>query len=114
LLKKLDWLQRFSYHDARDVENLPQSALPLNPERLLHEMHLLTPDRQKQFTGFRAWRWIAGRLPSMWLVWPLLYVPGAAWLGQRIYRSVARNRFNLVPCRDGECAIGPRSPHREK
>jgi predicted DCC family thiol-disulfide oxidoreductase YuxK len=106
LLKKLDWLHRLSYHDARDTERLPESAVPLEPERLMREMHVLTPDRQMAYTGFRAWRWIAARLPLLWPVWPMLFVPGIPWVGQRLYLWVARNRYNLVPCHDGQCAIG--------
>jgi predicted DCC family thiol-disulfide oxidoreductase YuxK len=105
ILKKLDWRGRLSYLDARNIEHLPETPTPLVPEQLMREMHVVTPDRQKTFTGFRAFRWIAGRLPLLWPVWPLLFVPGTPRLGQRIYRWVARNRYNLVPCRDGQCAI---------
>jgi predicted DCC family thiol-disulfide oxidoreductase YuxK len=108
ILKKFDWRDRLSYQDARDVEHLPEISMRLVPDQLMREMHLVTPNRQKTFTGFRAFRWIAGRLPLLWLVWPVLFVPGAPWLGQRIYRWVARNRYNLVSCREGQCALPPK------
>jgi predicted DCC family thiol-disulfide oxidoreductase YuxK len=107
LLRRLDWLRRLSYQDARDVEHLPATNVPLDPERLLQEMHLLTPDRQRTYSGFKAFRWIAGRLPVFWLMWPLLFVPGIPWLGRRIYRWIARHRYHLVPCRNGTCAVTP-------
>lgn len=105
VLKRLDWKRRLAYHDARDVEHLPASAVPLDPERMLQEMHLLTPDRQRVYAGFRAFRWMAGRLPLLWAFWPLLFLPGVPWLGQRVYLWVAKNRYNLVPCHDGQCSI---------
>ena len=108
ILQRLDWRKRLAYHDARDVEHLPESAVPLDPARLLQEMHLLTPDRNRAYAGYRAFRWMAGRLPLLWLVWPLLFVPGIPWLGQRLYRWVAKNRYNLVPCRDGACTVPQR------
>ena len=68
-------------------------------------MHVLTPDRRQAYAGYRAFRWIAWRLPLTWLVAPFLYLPGVPWLGNRVYRWVAKNRFNLVPCDDGGCKV---------
>ena len=84
---------------------LPPSEVELDPHRLIEEMHVLTPDRRRAFAGYRAFRWIAWRLPLTWLVAPFLYLPGVPWLGNRVYRWVARNRFNLVPCDDGGCQV---------
>jgi len=112
ILKRLDWRRRLSYHDARDVAHLPATPLALDPAVLLDEMHVLTPDRQHAYRGFRAFRWIAGRLPLLWALWPMLFLPGVPWLGNRVYRWVARNRYNLVPCHDGACAV-PLRPKQE-
>ena len=107
-LKRLDWLGRLAYRDARDPGPLPETPTPLEPARLLEEMHLVTPDRGHVYTGFAAFRWIAARLPLLWLVTPVLYLPGVPWLGRRLYHWVARHRFRLVPCRTGQCAVPPR------
>src|SRR5438105_7577595 len=105
ILKKLDWLGRLHYQSARDVEHLPPSEVPLDPKRLLDEMHVLTPDRRRAFAGYAAFRWIAWRLPLTIPVAPLLYVPGVPWVGNRVYLWVARNRMDLVPCTDGACPV---------
>jgi len=110
ILKRLDWSRRLDYSDARDVEHLPESTVPLEPARLLQEMHLLTPGRDKAYAGFRAFRWIAGRLPLLRPLWPLLFVPGIPWLGQRLYRWVARHRYDIVPCHNGQCSVPQRPP----
>jgi predicted DCC family thiol-disulfide oxidoreductase YuxK len=107
ILKRLDWLKRLSYQDARDVEHLPEASVPLEPERLLQEMHVVTPNRRRAYAGFRAFRWMAGRLPIFWVLWPLLFIPGVPWIGQRLYRWVAKHRYHLVPCRHGACALPP-------
>lgn len=86
----------------------PASPRPLELERLLFEMHVVTPDRAAVYTGFDAFRWIAARLPLLWPIVPLLYVPGVPALGRRIYLWVAKNRFNLVPCHDGQCELPKR------
>ena len=108
VLKRLDWRKRLAFQDARDREHLPESQVPLDPERLLQEMHVLTPDRKRVYAGFRAFRWMAARLPLLWALVPFLYLPGVPWLGQKIYLCVAKNRFKLVPCHDGVCTLPPR------
>lgn len=105
ILRKLDWFGTLHYQSARDEEALPPSAVPLDAEAMLEEMHVVTPDRQRAYAGFRAFRWMAWRLPLTLLIAPLLYLPGVPWLGNTVYRWVARNRFKLVPCHNGECKV---------
>jgi hypothetical protein len=71
-------------------------------------MHVVTPDHRHVYHGFAALRWLAWRLPLLWPVLPLLYLPGVPALGQRLYLWVARNRFRLVPCHGGVCETGGR------
>ncbi len=113
LLRRLDWLHRLSYVDARAREQLPASDPPLDPGRLLQEMHLLTPEGAKVYRGFKAFRWMAWRLPPLWALVPFLYLPGMASLGQRVYLWVARNRFRLVPCHGGVCTLPGAHKHAE-
>jgi predicted DCC family thiol-disulfide oxidoreductase YuxK len=114
LLKRLDWLHRLSYVNVRDGGQLPPLNPPLDRDRLLQEMHLLTPQGRRVFHGFDAIRWMAWRLPPLWLVAPFLYLPGMASLGQRAYLWVARNRLHLVPCHGGVCTMpGPNAGHAE-
>jgi predicted DCC family thiol-disulfide oxidoreductase YuxK len=107
ILRRMDWLNRIAYRDARDTANLPPCSEPLEPQKLLDEMHVVTPDGQRAFAGYRAIRWLSWRVPPLWLVAPLLYLPGALWLGTWVYRWIAKNRFKLVPCEHGQCRITP-------
>jgi predicted DCC family thiol-disulfide oxidoreductase YuxK len=109
LLKRLDWLGRLSYVNVREPGQLPQRRPPLDPGRLLDEMHLLTPDGRQLYHGFAAFRWLAWQLPLLWFLVPLLYLPGVPTLGQRAYLWVARNRFRLVPCHGGVCRLPSRT-----
>jgi predicted DCC family thiol-disulfide oxidoreductase YuxK len=77
----------------------------LSQAPLLDEMHLLTPDGSRLYHGFGALRWLAWRLPALWLIAPLLYIPGIPTLGQKLYLWIARNRFRIVPCHGGVCTI---------
>jgi predicted DCC family thiol-disulfide oxidoreductase YuxK len=104
-LKRLDWLHRLRFLDARDPASLPAREPPLDPDRLVQEMHLLTPDGKHVYHGYAAFRWLAWRLPLLWPIAPLMYIPGVPQLGQRVYLWIARNRFRLVPCHGGVCTL---------
>jgi predicted DCC family thiol-disulfide oxidoreductase YuxK len=104
LLRRLDWLGKLDYVNARDESDVVLRRPPVAGAPLLEEMHVLTPAGDL-YRGFGAFRWLAWRLPACWTIAPLLYLPGVPWLGQRIYLWVARNRFHLVPCHDGVCEI---------
>jgi predicted DCC family thiol-disulfide oxidoreductase YuxK len=105
ILRSLDWLGRLAFQSARDTDRLPEASVPLDPRKLVEEMHVLPAARDRAYVGFSAFRWMAWRLPATLLFAPFLYIPGVLWLGNRVYRWVARNRFNLVPCDDGGCKI---------
>ena len=105
ILKSLDWFGRLHFQNCRDTSNLPESAVPLDPQRLIEEMHLVTPDRRHAYAGFSAFRWISWRISLLLPLAPFLYIPGVPWLGNKAYLWVAKNRFKLVPCKDGVCSI---------
>jgi predicted DCC family thiol-disulfide oxidoreductase YuxK len=109
LLRRLDWLHRLTYLDAREPRNLPSREPPLDPGRFLEEMHLLLPGGDRLLHGFQAFRWIAWRLPMLWPIAPLLYLPGMSVIGQRTYLWVARHRFQLIPCHGGICEMQVKS-----
>jgi predicted DCC family thiol-disulfide oxidoreductase YuxK len=107
ILRRFDWLHLLRFHNCRDAAGIPANNAHLDPARMIAEMHVLAGDRETVYSGFRAVRWIAGRVPLLWLLYPLMFVPGVPRIGQRVYLWIARNRFQLVPCRDGVCSIPP-------
>lgn len=108
ILKRLDWLGRLHFQSALDG-HLPAGTAALDRRRL-DELHLLTPDRTRVLAGFEAFRWMAWRLLITFPLAPLLYVPGVLWLGNKVYRWVAKNRFDLVPCKHGVCRLPLKQP----
>jgi predicted DCC family thiol-disulfide oxidoreductase YuxK len=110
LLRRLDWLGRLRFGDVREPSQLPAGTRSLDPARLLEEMHVLPADARHVYHGFAALRWLAWRLPLLWPVAPLLYLPGVLPLGQRLYLWIARNRFRLIPCHGGVCTLPPPKP----
>jgi len=108
ILKRLDWLGRLIYVNAREAGCFAGPGSPLEAARLLEEMHLVAPDGGRVYHGFGAFRWMAWRLPLLWPLAPFLYIPGVPTLGQKLYLWVARNRFQFVPCHGGICTLAHR------
>jgi predicted DCC family thiol-disulfide oxidoreductase YuxK len=104
MLRKLDWRHRLDYVDFRREDDPRLTGVDVPRERLAEEMHVVTP-YGALYHGFAALRWLAWRLPLLWPIAPLLYIPGVPWLGQKLYLWIARNRFDLVPCKHGACEL---------
>ncbi len=62
-------------------------------------MHIRLPEG-RTITGFRAFRHIARHMPLLWPLMILCYLPGAAWIGERIYKRISLRRD---ACTHGEC-----------
>ena len=105
-LEALDLLRRLVFVDIRD--SAAMARLPrVRMEDAERTMHTLAPDGSLAL-GFGALRRIAREGPLLWLALPLLYAPGVAPLGERVYGWIARNRFRLSHCPDGACAVHAR------
>jgi predicted DCC family thiol-disulfide oxidoreductase YuxK len=105
VLQKLDWLGKLAYVNVRDETQGFLKEPPVAGAPLLEQMHVLPVDSAHLYGGYSAVRWLAWRLPLLWITAPILYLPGMTWLGQKAYMWVARNRFKLVPCGHGVCSI---------
>ena len=73
----------------------------------MSEMRLDSPGGESS-GGFFAVRKLSWMMPMLYPLIPLLYFPGAGFLGPLLYRWVARNRY-LFPafhsCKDGRCHL---------
>lgn len=108
ILQKLDWFGRLAFENCRDESRWPPSGERLEMSRLLQEMHVVTPGRERAHSGYAAFRWMAWRIPAAWMLAPFLYIPGVPWIGNKVYLWVAKRRMNLVPCHDGVCQLPTR------
>jgi predicted DCC family thiol-disulfide oxidoreductase YuxK len=105
-LRRLDWLKRLDYLDANDVTLVQKRFHSLPTDNLLHEMHVVNP-AGRFWTGYYGFRRLAWVLPLLWIVAPLLYLPGVPWIGSRVYRVVATNRARDL-C-DSDTCVAKRS-----
>lgn len=72
-----------------------------------HALQLELPGGERVLSGFRAFRWLAVRMPVAWPLVPLLYLPGAGWIGDRVYEGIAARRFALGCASEGQACSAP-------
>jgi predicted DCC family thiol-disulfide oxidoreductase YuxK len=107
LLTWLDWL-----HVATVVplssERAREAAPQVDPETLRAAMHVVTSDG-KVYRGARCIRFLAMRMPLVFPLALLLWIPGAIWIAEIVYSHVANNRMLLsrvFGCKDA-CSVMP-------
>ena len=107
-VRRLRVLDLFGWLDPSDFHRQPDLAIlhpALTPQRCRSEMILLEP-AGKLSGGFEAFRRMSRRLPLLWWLYPVLSVPGASFIGTRIYRWVAEHRYLLhrnPACASNQC-----------
>ena len=105
-------LEFLSLHDPEVGRRFPD----LTHEQLMAEMYVV--DRSgRRHAGAEAVRYLSRRLPRLWLLAPVLHVPGMLPLWRWAYRQIARRRYRFAPaadCETGACRIpfenGKRTP----
>ena len=96
-LRALDWRGRIDFIDMHSRDTPPDPAL-------LGAMQAHADG--ETLAGFHAVRRLLRELPLTMPLWLLLRLPGADWLGERVYRFIARNRYRIGgACECGVCAI---------
>lgn len=81
-------LSFLSLHDPRARELCPD----LTSEQLMEQLYLVTADG-KRYGGAAAARYLSRQLPRLWLLAPVLHLPGSLPLWQWLYRQFAKRRY---------------------
>jgi len=98
------YLDPIDFHTVPDVAQLHQA---LTPARCRSRMQLVEPNGRLS-EGFLGLRRMAVKVPSLMPLAPLLYLPGASWIGQRVYDWMARRRFLFHRsrlCETNQCGL---------
>ena len=98
-LERLDWLGRLKYADIHDRQFAETELPDVTYADMLKQMYVKRPDGS-YFGGYYAFRAMAPMLPLCWALVPFLWLPGAAFVGTRVYRFIAKNRFKYAKCDD--------------
>ena len=94
VVRALDWRHRVTFVDLHEGNRLRAAALWLAPEQAMGQIHVID-GQGAVFAGFRGSRRMLRELPLGWPIWLLLQVPGMSWLGERVYRFIARHRYQV-------------------
>ncbi len=92
-----------SLHDEKVAAGYPD----LSHEALMRDIYVI--DRQGgRHRGAAGFRYLSRRLPRLWWLAPLMYVPFSLPLWQFLYRQVANRRYRfgkVESCDDDGCAV---------
>ena len=111
-MRALDWRRRIEFVDLHESKLWRGRYPDLRVDELMGEIHVV--DAQgRLYSGFRASRRMLREAPLGLPLWLLLQLPGMDWIGQRVYRLVARRRYGInkllgrtLPCcEDASCAL---------
>lgn len=109
-VKRLLALDLFGYLNPVDFHTVPNVAAlhpRLSPERCKSRMQLIEP-KGRLSEGFFSVRNMSLRMPLLWPLAPLLWLPGMGRLGQRAYDWVAARRFlfhRRPACATNQCTV---------
>jgi predicted DCC family thiol-disulfide oxidoreductase YuxK len=105
-IRRLDCCSnRISYislHDSRVAERYPD----LSRQQMMEQMYVVDQS-DRRHGGADAIRYLSRRLPLLWIVAPILHIPGTAKLWRWMYRQVAKRRYQLAgkSCENDACKI---------
>ncbi|HEX3870215.1 MAG TPA: DUF393 domain-containing protein [Pirellulales bacterium] len=106
-LAKWDLRGRLAYLSLHDPE-VGRRWPDVSHDDLMKEM--LIVDREgKRYWGAAAFRWCTLRLPLLWPLAPLMYIPGSLPLWKFLYRNFAKRRYlfgRVQTCENDVCHIG--------
>ncbi len=87
-MSRADWLGRVQWAPWQEMEALPDGLTPRDLDAAMY----LQDEEGRLHGGFFAVRRLSLLLPPLMPVAPLLWLPGARFLGVRVYGFIARNR----------------------
>lgn len=96
-----DWLDRLKPVDFRDPIARAEAAPDITEADLDKSMHIRHADG-RTLKGFDAFRSLCAHLPPYWPLLPILWFPGVAIVGRKVYAWIAGRRDT---CSHGACAL---------
>ncbi len=100
-IKKTDIFGNINYKSVRDIES---NEGIIDSNRALVEMPSVIMGKDRVYYGFDSIFNISKKSPSLWLIFPILYILKISGIGNIMYREIAQNR-RLLHCDEEECKI---------
>lgn len=112
-VRLLDWFNRVEFLDLHNSQVIEARYPSLNFDELMGQIHVVEGDGKNVYQGYYGTKRMLRELPLGLPLWLITMIPCMDWLGKRVYRWVARNRYQinkafgveLPDCIDGVCKI---------
>jgi len=82
--KRLKWV---------GIDDFDCKKYKLKKKDLLEEMYLIADE--KIYKGYYSWKQIAKRIPLLFPLYILSFIPGVDFIGDKVYEFISKHRYNL-------------------
>lgn len=94
IVSKLDWRRAVKWYDLHSPEEAGTHFRDIPREDAMGQVHV-RDGSGATYAGFLGTRRMLKELPLTFPLWLLLQVPGMTWVGHKVYRWIARNRYTV-------------------
>jgi predicted DCC family thiol-disulfide oxidoreductase YuxK len=108
-LARLDWFKTLAFVSLHD-EFVARKYPGLTYDQLMEQIYVVTP-QGVVYGGASAVRFLSRQMPGLWILMPLLHIPGSLPLWQSIYGWIARRRYKISQRYEGACENDACSVH---
>jgi predicted DCC family thiol-disulfide oxidoreductase YuxK len=110
----LDWRKRVEFMDLHEWDRVAARYPALAYDSAMGEIHVYD-SHGREFAGFEGTKRMLKEIPLGFPFWLIMQLPGMTWVGQRVYKFIAKHRYainrlfgvEIAPCDDGVCKIDP-------
>lgn len=103
-IETVDILHRTQFKSLQIYAETEPPLEDVSETELLHDLHSVDLNKNV-YVGYNTYIRIAGTVPTLWFMWPILAFPPFAYIGRKIYRKIANGRHT-----GGGCPMPPTLP----
>jgi predicted DCC family thiol-disulfide oxidoreductase YuxK len=111
IVTALDWRQQVEFLDLHHWDEVAARFPALDYDAAMGQIHVVDSADGQVYAGFAGTRRMLRELPLTLPLALLLQLPGLSWVGERVYRWIARHRYRINKllgvdvCENGACEI---------
>lgn len=94
IVSKLDWRHVVKWYDLHAPDEAGKHFQDIPRADAMGQVHV-RDGSGATYAGFLGTRRMLKELPLTFPLWLLLQVPGMTWVGHKVYRWIARNRYTV-------------------
>lgn len=99
-LRSMRWFLSFDFGQHLRVRDFRTHPSPIVSDSAMEKALHVVIGEQRAIPGFDAYRYVVLRIPGLWWMIPLFYIPlFSRLIGRPLYLWIARNRGTLATCK---------------